>query len=62
MDEAFARLRSYARSNGRGLTGTADALVSGTLSVTVVEPSPAPTPSATATPGTGSTPKPTPSE
>ena len=36
MDEAFARLRSYARSNGRGLTGTADALVSGTLSVTVV--------------------------
>jgi GAF domain-containing protein len=33
MDEAFSRLRSYARSNNRGLTEVAEALVAGTTSI-----------------------------
>ena len=33
MDEAFARLRSFARSNNRGLTDVAEALVAGTTSI-----------------------------
>ncbi len=33
MDEAFARLRSFARSNNRGLTEVAEALVVGTTSI-----------------------------
>lgn len=33
MDEAFTRLRSYARNNNRGLTEVAESLVAGTLSV-----------------------------
>ena len=33
MDEAFTRLRSYARNNNRGLTEVAESLVAGTISV-----------------------------
>lgn len=33
MDEAFARLRTFARSNNRGLTDVAEALVAGTTSI-----------------------------
>ena len=33
MDEAFARLRSFARNNNRGLTDVAEALVAGTVNV-----------------------------
>jgi GAF domain-containing protein len=33
MDEAFARLRSFARSNNRGLTEVAEALVAGATSI-----------------------------
>ena len=36
MDEAFTRLRSYARNNNRGLTEVAESLVAGTLSVEAV--------------------------
>ena len=36
MDEAFSRLRAYARNNNRGLTGVAEALVTGTLDVDAV--------------------------
>jgi GAF domain-containing protein len=38
MDEAFARLRAYARNNNVGITATAQALIAGTLSVTAVGP------------------------
>ena len=33
MDDAFARLRSFARNNNRGLTEVAEALVAGTISL-----------------------------
>jgi GAF domain-containing protein len=33
MDDAFARLRTFARNNNRGLTEVAEALVAGTVSV-----------------------------
>ncbi len=33
MDEAFSRLRAFARNNNRGLTEIAEALVAGTISV-----------------------------
>ncbi len=36
MDEAFARLRSYARNSNRGLTEVAESLVAGTLSVEAI--------------------------
>jgi GAF domain-containing protein len=36
MDEAFARLRAFARNNNRGLTEVAEAMVSGTLSIDAV--------------------------
>ena len=36
MDEAFTRLRSFARNNNRGLTEVAESLVAGTLSVEAV--------------------------
>lgn len=36
MDDAFARLRAYARNNNLGLTAAADALVAGTLAVTAI--------------------------
>ena len=36
MDEAFNRLRSYARNHNRGLTGVAEDMVGGTLSVDAV--------------------------
>jgi GAF domain-containing protein len=36
MDNAFARLRSYARNNNRGLTDVAQSLVSGTMSVDAI--------------------------
>ena len=36
MDEAFNRLRSYARSNNRGLTEVAESVVAGTLTVEAV--------------------------
>jgi GAF domain-containing protein len=38
MDEAFARLRAFARNNNRGLTEVAAALVAGTTSVDAVGP------------------------
>jgi GAF domain-containing protein len=38
MDEAFSRLRSYARSKNLRLTGVAEALVMGTLDVDAVGP------------------------
>ncbi len=36
MDEAFARLRSFARNTNRGLTEVAEALVAGTLNIDVI--------------------------
>ena len=36
MDDAFARLRAFARSNNRGLTETAEALVGGTISIDAI--------------------------
>jgi GAF domain-containing protein len=36
MDEAFNRLRSYARNNNRGLTEVAEALVAGTVNLDAV--------------------------
>jgi GAF domain-containing protein len=46
MDEAFTRLRSYARSNNRGLTEVAESVVAGTLTFEAVwerrRPPPAP--------------------
>ncbi len=48
MDEAFARLRAYARNLNRRLTDVAEELVAGTLSVDVVparRPPPPPAPS-----------------
>ena len=38
MDQAFKRLRSYARNNNRGLTEVAEAISSGTLAVDSLEP------------------------
>ena len=38
MDEAFSRLRLYARSNNRGLTEVAEALVSGVTTVEAIGP------------------------
>ncbi len=38
MDEAFSRLRSYARNNNRGLTDVASALIAGSLSTDVLAP------------------------
>ncbi len=38
MDEAFARLRAFARNNNRGLTEVAEALVAGTLSIDAISP------------------------
>jgi hypothetical protein len=35
MDEAFARLRAFARNNNRGLTEVAEGLVAGTVAVDV---------------------------
>ena len=46
MDEAFARLRTFARNHNRGLTEVAEALVAGTLSIDAIAPtrrSPPPT-------------------
>lgn len=48
MDEAFARLRAYARNHNRRLTEVAEELVTGTLSVDVIparRPPPPPAPS-----------------
>jgi AmiR/NasT family two-component response regulator len=48
MDEAFARLRAYARNHNRRLTDVAEELIAGTLSVDVVparRPPPPPAPS-----------------
>jgi GAF domain-containing protein len=48
MDDAFARLRSFARNHNRGLTEVAEALVAGTVSVDAIaqprqaKPPPAP--------------------
>jgi GAF domain-containing protein len=39
MDEAFVRLRTYARNNNRGLTEVAEALVAGTLNIEVISQS-----------------------
>jgi len=39
MEEAFARLRGFARNNNRGLTEVAEALVAGTLSIDSIKPS-----------------------
>jgi GAF domain-containing protein len=36
MDDAFARMRAYARNNNRGLTDIAEGLVAGTVSIDVV--------------------------
>ncbi|MEP7202251.1 MAG: GAF and ANTAR domain-containing protein [Ilumatobacteraceae bacterium] len=36
MDEAFDRLRSYARNNNRGLTEVAESLVAGTINIDAV--------------------------
>jgi GAF domain-containing protein len=36
MDDAFARLRAYARNNNRGLTEVAEGLVAGTVSIDLV--------------------------
>jgi GAF domain-containing protein len=36
MDEAFNRLRSYARNNNRGLTEVAESLVAGTVSIEAI--------------------------
>jgi GAF domain-containing protein len=36
MDDAFARLRAYARNHNRGLTEVAESLVAGTLSVDLI--------------------------
>lgn len=38
MDEAFSRLRNYARNNNRGLTEVAEALVAGTTDVNSIRP------------------------
>ena len=38
MDEAFSRLRAYARNNNQGLTEIAEALVMGTLDVDAIGP------------------------
>ena len=38
MDEAFSRLRAYARNNNRGLTEVAEALVMGALDVDAIGP------------------------
>ena len=47
MDDAFARLRAYARNNNRGLTDVAEGLVAGTVSVDAItqvrRPPPPPT-------------------
>ena len=50
MDTAFSALRTYARSNNRGLTETCEAVVAGTITidaVTAVGPPPSPQPSRT---------------
>ena len=44
MDEAFSRLRYYARSNNRGLTEVAEALVAGTTDVKSIRPGRRPPP------------------
>jgi GAF domain-containing protein len=44
MDEAFSRLRSFARNRNRGLTEVAASLVTGTLSVDAVAPTRRPPP------------------
>ena len=36
MDEAFTRLRAYARNNNRGLTDVADAVVAGTIPIDTI--------------------------
>lgn len=36
MDEAFSRVRSYARNHNRGLTEVAEALVAGTIDINVI--------------------------
>jgi GAF domain-containing protein len=38
MDEAFGRLRAYSRSNNRGLTETARAIVTGTIDIALLSP------------------------
>ena len=38
MDEAFSRLRLYARSNNRGVTEVAEALVAGATTVEAIGP------------------------
>ena len=49
MDESFARLRTFARDNNRGLTDVAEALVAGTLNIDAISqtrrPPPPPKPS-----------------
>ncbi|MEP7047910.1 MAG: ANTAR domain-containing protein, partial [Ilumatobacteraceae bacterium] len=60
MDEAFNRLRSFARNNNRGLTEVAESLVAGTTSIESVwerrrppaPPAPAAPPSVSPTPPT----------
>ena len=46
MDEAFRRLRTYARDNNRGLTDVAEALIAGTTTVDAIRAArrPSPTP------------------
>ncbi|MCY7298489.1 MAG: GAF and ANTAR domain-containing protein [Ilumatobacteraceae bacterium] len=49
MDEAFSRLRAYARHNNLGLTATADAIVGGAIAIDTILPAtrvPPPTPPA----------------
>ncbi len=38
MDDAFSRLRAYARNKNLGLTATADALINGTIAVDAIGP------------------------
>lgn len=42
MEQAFQRLRRHARNNNRGLTGVAEAIVSGALTVDELDPPPTP--------------------
>lgn len=42
MDEAFQRLRRFARNNNRGLTEVAEAIASGALTIDALEPPPTP--------------------
>jgi GAF domain-containing protein len=44
MDEAFSRLRTFARNNNRRLTEVAEALVAGTMSVNAIRPDRPPPP------------------